>query len=118
MISGSLSRGADRSPGKDRGEGLFEFLYRVSGRSDAAPGDDRVRANEHGAAGFIRLDAIGLAINHWAFLGFADYLLDDGWRLGGAAVVPVRRDTYLRLSIAAHFDDGAAAGIGLEHDLW
>lgn len=69
-------------------------------------------------AAFIRMDAIGLAINHWAFLGYADYVIGGRWRFGGAMVAPIRRDTYLRLSIAADLDGGAGFGLGLEHDLW
>jgi hypothetical protein len=71
-----------------------------------------------GTMPFIRLDALGLAINHWVVLGYADLVLGEGWRLGGAVVVPVRRDSYLRLSAASNLDDGASFGIGLEHDLW
>ncbi|HVK78734.1 MAG TPA: hypothetical protein VM734_35785 [Kofleriaceae bacterium] len=67
---------------------------------------------------FLRMDALGLAINHWAFLGYADYVVAGGWAFGGAMVAPLHRDTYLRLSIASSTDGEVAAGLGLEHDVW
>lgn len=110
----SFSLGAAAVIGEGTGGEAFAALRLV----EALGVGGGITIAEEGAAAFIRLDAIGLAINHWAFLGFADHVLGEGWRFGGAAVVPLRRDTYLRLSIASNLDDGAGFGIGMEHDLW
>ena len=62
---------------------------------------------------------IGVAVNNWGFLGYADYHFNDNrWTLGGAMVIPVSRDNYLRLSIASDLDDRTTFGIGLERDVW
>jgi len=77
-----------------------------------------VSTTSDGEALFVRLDAIGLVINHWAFLGFADYAVSAGWRVGGAAVAPLRRDTYLRVSVVRGVEGDPALGLGMEYDLW
>lgn len=72
-----------------------------------------------GADGFVRMSGVGLAINHWAFLGYVDYAFDaDQWTFGGAMVAPLRGDTYLRLSIAFDDDGRSSFGLGMEHDVW
>jgi hypothetical protein len=76
------------------------------------------RATGDGADGFIRMTGIGLAINHWAFLGYADYAFSGDWSFGGAMVAPVRDNTYLRLSIAFDGDGNGSFGLGMEHDVW
>jgi hypothetical protein len=71
-----------------------------------------------GATGFVRFEALGLAINHWALIVHADYRFDDHWIVGAALLVPLRRDSYLRASVASDLDEASLFGFGLEHDLW
>lgn len=67
---------------------------------------------------FLRMEAIGLAVNHWAFIGFADYAFSDGWWVGGALIAPLRRDTYVRVAIGADEHGNGSMSLGVEYDLW
>jgi hypothetical protein len=72
-----------------------------------------------GADGFVRMTGVGLAINHWAFLGYVDYAFNaDQWTFGGAMVAPLRDNTYLRLSIAMDDAGRSSFGLGMEQDVW
>lgn len=75
-----------------------------------------LRGSADGGA-FVRMEAIGLAVNHWSFLGYADYVIGQSWWFGGAMIAPLRRDSYLRLSVAGN-GDGAMFGVGMERDVW
>jgi len=70
-----------------------------------------------GGGPFLRIEAIGLAVNHWAFIGFADYALSDSW-VGGALIAPLRRDTYVRVAVSADEQGNGSMSLGVEYDLW
>ncbi|MBX3156335.1 MAG: hypothetical protein KF773_10080 [Deltaproteobacteria bacterium] len=89
--------------------------FRAGGTS--APEDD-LMPERGGSSAFLRMTALGLAINRWGFFGYADYHFGDRWSLGGAMTIPLRRDDYLRISITSDLDDHTTFGIGLERDVW
>ncbi len=77
------------------------------------------RGTTDGTTAFLRMDGIGLVINHWAFLGYAEIATTGAWTFGGAVDAPLHyRDTYLRLSLGADTDGHTSAGVGMEYDLW
>jgi hypothetical protein len=76
------------------------------------------RATNLGASPFLRMTPLGLAVNHWSWIAYVDLGLVDGdWSFGGAMIVPIRKDKYLRLSVQGQ-DGSTIGGIGLEADVW
>jgi hypothetical protein len=76
------------------------------------------RATNLGASPFLRMTPLGLAVNHWSWIAYADLGLTDGsWAFGGAMIVPLRKDKYLRLSVTGQ-DGSTIGGVGLEADVW
>jgi len=76
------------------------------------------RATNLGASPFLRMTPLGLAVNHWSWIAYADLGLVEGdWAFGGAMIVPVGKNKYLRLSVTGQ-DGSTVGGIGLEADVW
>ena len=76
------------------------------------------RATSTSSFGFMRFDALGLAINHWSFLAYADLSTNGNWGFGGAMLVPVRKKNYVRVSLGIDENSQTLFGVGMEHDLW
>jgi len=73
---------------------------------------------------FLRAEFLGFAFDHWAFVGYADFVARKDIWVGAAAIIPVFRNNYVRVSLA-HVDYSSSSmnlntilSVGMEHDLW